>query len=134
MLSINVHITIFDMKGKSCNRKECSKDKFLRRLSLYVGTADCALTVLDARHGEPLGIGRDTWLRPKHADSALSLLLLDAAGCPLQAPAGPGLLPWAGNSRAAAAAAPERKAAAQPQILVPATLGALRVAQVHNVK
>ena len=84
-----------------------------RRLSLYVGTADCALTVLDARHGEPLGIGRDTWLRPKHADAALGLALLDAAGCPLRPPAGPGLLPWAGNTRAAApaaAAAPEKPA------------------------
>lgn len=89
-----------------------------------MGTADCALTVLDARHGEPLGIGRDTWLRPKHADSALGLTLLDAAGCPLRAPAGPGLLPWAGNTRAAAAAAAPVKAAPAPPVR-PAPAGAL---------
>ncbi|KAK9908560.1 hypothetical protein WJX75_009693 [Coccomyxa subellipsoidea] len=94
------------------------------RLSLYVGTADCALTVLDVRHGEPLGIGRDTWLRPKHADSALGLTLLDAAGCPLRAPAGPGLLPWAGNTRAAAAAAAPVKGAPAPPVR-PAPAGAL---------
>ncbi|BDA45161.1 hypothetical protein COCOBI_06-6410 [Coccomyxa sp. Obi] len=104
------------VKSSSDRRRDLADTPVEARLSLYVGTADCALTVLDARHGEPLGIGRDTWLRPKHPDAALGLALLDAAGCPLRAPAGPGLLPWAGNTRAAAA--PEKPAAA------PAPVGA----------
>lgn len=68
------------------------------RLALYVATQACCLTVLDARHGEPLGIGKDAWLRPKHVDAALALVLLDAAGAPVQALPGPCALPWAGNA------------------------------------
>ena len=78
-----------------------------RRLALYVATQACCLTVLDARHGEPLGTGKDAWLRPKHSDAALALVLLDAAGAPVQAPPGPCALPWVGNAPPPKQASPE---------------------------
>lgn len=83
------------------------------RLSLFVGTADCALTLLDARHGEPLGIGRDTWLRPKHADAALGLVLLDASGAPVRPLGCPCVLPWAGNTPAPVCINPAQAGAAK---------------------
>jgi len=66
------------------------------RLALYVAAADCSLTVLEAGSGEPLG--RDAWLRPRTADSAVALLALDAAGEPLPPPAALLPLPWACGS------------------------------------
>lgn len=105
------------VKSSSERKRGSSDTPAESRLSLYVGTADCALTLLDARHGEPAGIGRETWLRPKHADSAVGMALLDAAGCPLLPPAGPALLPWAGNTPAAAA---PPKAAVSPPLPQPA--------------
>ena len=74
----------------------------LHRLALYVGTGDCCLTVLDARHGEPLGIGKETWLRPRHSDTALGLVLLDAAGLPARC--APRALPAALGGQLAGAA------------------------------
>ena len=73
------------------------------RLALYVAAADCSLTVLEAGSGEPLG--RDAWLRPRTADSAVALLALDAAGEPLPPPAAPLPLPWARGSPGARALA-----------------------------
>ncbi len=62
--------------------------------------ADCSLVLLDARSGKPLNSGgKDPWLRPRHADSALGMFLLNAAGLPACVPPGDCVLPWAQNTR-----------------------------------
>ena len=57
------------------------------------------MVLLDARTGKPLNTGKDPWLRPKHADSALGMVLLGASGLPIALPPGDCVLPWAQNTR-----------------------------------
>ena len=69
------------------------------RLTLFVGAADGSLTLLDARSGTVLSASKDAWLRPKHGDSALSMVLLNASGLPACMPPGECVLSWANNTR-----------------------------------
>lgn len=57
------------------------------------------MVLLDARAGKPLNTGKDPWLRPKHADSALGMVLVGASGLPAALPPGDCVLPWAQNTR-----------------------------------
>lgn len=57
------------------------------------------MLLLDARAGKPLNTGKDPWLRPKHADSALGMVLVGASGLPTALPPGDCVLPWAQNTR-----------------------------------
>ncbi len=62
--------------------------------------ADCSLIVLDARSGKPINSSsKEAWLRPRHADSALGMFLLNAAGLPACPPPADCVLPWAQNTR-----------------------------------
>ena len=81
------------LSERRCEGEGERKRERSARLALYVAAADCSLAVADARSGEPLG--RDAWLRPKAADSALALLPLDGAGEPLPPPSAPLPLAWA---------------------------------------
>ena len=69
------------------------------RLTLFVGAADGSLTLLDARSGAVLSASKDAWLRPKHGDAALSMVLLNARGLPACMPPGECALSWAHNTR-----------------------------------
>ena len=69
------------------------------RLTLFVGAADGSLTLLDARSGMVLNASKDPWLRPKHGDTALSMVLLNACGLPACMPPGECVLSWANNTR-----------------------------------
>ena len=70
------------------------------RLVLCLEAAHCGLILLDAQSGTPLNSSsKDPWLRPRHADSALSVFLLNAAGLPACVPPGACVLPWAQNTR-----------------------------------
>ena len=64
-----------------------------------MGAADGSLTLLDARSGTVLSAGKDAWLRPKHGDTALSMVLLNASGLPACMPPGKCVLSWANNTR-----------------------------------
>ena len=69
------------------------------RLTLFVGAADGSLTMLDARSGTVLSASKDAWLRPKHGDTALSMVLLNASGLPACMPPGECVLSWARNTQ-----------------------------------
>ena len=67
---------------------------------MCVEAVDCSLILLDARSGKPLNSSsKDPWLRPKHADAALGMFLLNADGVPAWVPPGDCVLPWAQNTR-----------------------------------
>ena len=69
------------------------------RLTLFVGAGDGSLTLLDARSGTVLNASKDAWLRPKHGDTALSMVLLNACGLPACMPPSDCMLSWAHNTR-----------------------------------
>ena len=64
-----------------------------------MGAGDGSLTMLDARSGTVLSASKDAWLRPKHGDAALGVILLSACGLPACMPPGECVLLWAHNTR-----------------------------------